>query len=453
MDLPTRVAIIGAGPAGFFTAEALFKQGAAAQIDIYNRYPPPFGLVRDGVAPDHAAIKSVTRVCQALLDRPEVRYLGNVEVGSDISVEELRKHYHQIVYAFGAQSDRRLGIPGEDLDGSHPATAFVGWYNGHPAYVDASFDLSAEHVVVVGNGNVAIDVARILVLPMETLEKTDIADHALDALRASRVRMVTLLGRRGPVQAAFTNPELREFGRLEGVSVNVLSSDLDLDPESARVVEEDRVRSRNLSTLKAYAEADADPAPRQVRFRFLVSPVEILGEDGHVSGVRIERNRLALGPSGSLRPHGTGETFDMPCGMVLRSVGYLGTQVPGVPHDPRTGTVPHREGRVLDDDGRPRLGEYVVGWAKRGPSGVIGTNKADAAATVKAMIEDIAGGVVLGPEEGSDPRDLLTGRAVRWIDESAWARLDAYETGMGATAGRPRVKVCTVEEMLRVAGR
>ncbi|MDH3224739.1 MAG: NADP oxidoreductase, partial [Gemmatimonadota bacterium] len=239
----------------------------------------------------------------------------------------------------------------------------------------------------------------------------------------------------------------------EGVSVNVLSNELDLDPESARVVEEDRGRSRNLSTLKAYAEADADPALRQVRFRFLVSPVEILGKDGRVTGVRIERNRLELGPSGSLRPRGTGETFDMPCGMVLRSVGYLGTQVPGVPHDPRTGTVPHLEGRVLGDDGQPKVGEYVVGWAKRGPSGVIGTNKADAAATVKAMIQDVERGVVLTPEEGRDPRDLLTARAVRWIDESGWARLDAHETGLGKDAGRPRVKVCTVEEMLRVVER
>ena len=453
MDHPIRVAIVGAGPAGFFAAEALFKQGASVEIDIFNRYPPPFGLVRDGVAPDHEPIKSVTRVYQRILDRPEVRYLGNVEVGRDVTIGELRSFYYQIVYAFGAQSDRRLGIPGEELDGSAPATAFVGWYNGHPAYAEARFDLSVEHVVVIGNGNVAIDVARILVLPLEVLEKTDIADHALEALRTSRVRTVTLLGRRGPAQAAFTNPELREFGRIGGVSVDVLPNELDLDPESARTVEEDRTRSRNLSTLRSYAEADVDPAPKQVRFRFLTSPTEILGEDGRVSGVRVERNRLEPSQGGRLKAVGTGEVFDIPCGLVLRSVGYLGTPLAGVPHDPRKGTVPNEDGRVLGEDGAPLPGEYVVGWAKRGPSGVIGTNKADAAATVQAMMEDAAAGVFAGEGDGADPRAILKDRGVRWIDESAWARLDAHERGEGEPSGRPRVKVCSVEEMLRIAGR
>lgn len=452
MDHPIRVAIVGAGPAGFFAAEALFKQGATVEIDIFNRYPPPFGLVRDGVAPDHEPIKSVTRVYQRLLDRPEVRYLGNVEVGRDLTIDDLRAFYHQIVYAFGAQSDRRLGIPGEDLVGSAPATAFVGWYNGHPAYTDAGFDLSVEHVVVIGNGNVAIDVARILVLPMDVLEKTDIADHALEALRASQVRRVTLLGRRGPAQAAFTNPELREFGRIAGVSVDVLPNELDLDPESAKTVEEDRTRSRNLTTLKAYAEADVDPAPKQVRFRFLCSPTEILGEEGRVTGVRVERNRLEPSPGGRLRATGTGEIFDMPCGMVLRSVGYRGTPLPGVPHDERTGTVPNRDGRVVGGDGETLPGEYVVGWAKRGPSGVIGTNKADAAATVQAMVEDGADGRFAGDGAGRDPREILNDRGVQWVDETAWARLDAHERSRGEPMGRPRVKVCSVEEMLRIAG-
>ena len=453
MDHPIRVAIVGAGPAGFFAAEALFKQGASVEVDLFNRYPPPFGLVRDGVAPDHEPIKSVTRVYQRLLDRPEVRYLGNVEVGKDVSIDELRAHYHQVVYAFGAQSDRRLGIPGEDLAGSAPATEFVGWYNGHPAYATSAFDLSVEHVVVIGNGNVAIDVARILVLPLEVLEKTDIADHALEALRESKVRRVTLFGRRGPAQAAFTNPELREFGKISGVSVDVLPNELDLDPESARAVEEDRTRSRNLSTLRSYAEADVDPGPKEVRFRFLCSPTEILGEDGRVTGVRVERNRLEASADGRLRAVGTGEVFDVPCGMVLRSVGYLGTPLTGVPHEPRSGTVPNQDGRVLGDDGATLPGEYVVGWAKRGPSGVIGTNKADAAATVQAMIEDAANGVFAGEGHGPDPRELLATRGVRWIDEEGWARLDAHEKGQGEPLGRPRVKVCSVDDMLGIAGR
>lgn len=453
MDQPINVAVIGAGPAGFFTAEALLKKAEAVTVDIYDRLPTPFGLVRDGVAPDHAPIKSVTRVYQALLDRDEVRYLGHVTVGRDVTVDDLRRHYHQIVYAFGAQADRTLGIPGEDLSGSWPATAFVGWYNGHPDYRDLTFDLSTPHVVVVGNGNVAIDVARILALPVEALEKTDIADHALEVLRESRVREVTLLGRRGPAQAAFTNPELKEFGRLEGVSVDVSPRELDLDPVSAALVEEDRGRSRNMVTLREFADASPSPEGRIVRFRFLVSPTRILGEEGRVAGVEVERNDLVEDDTGSMRPVGTGETHTLSCGMVLRSVGYRGQPVPGVPYEKRRGTVPNVEGRVIDEDGTPRTGEYVVGWAKRGPSGVIGTNKADASATVTAMLDDVESDVLLTPS--SDPegaRRLLDERNVHWVDEHGWGRLDAFETAQGEPQGRPRVKVCTVARMLEIIG-
>ena len=454
MDQPIRVAIVGAGPAGFFTAEALLKKVESVSIDVFNRLPPPFGLVRDGVAPDHQPIKSVTKKYQSLLDRPEVRYLGNVTLGTDVKVEELRSRYHQVVYAFGAQSDRSLGIPGEDLDGSWAATTFVGWYNGHPDYTDVPFDLDVEHVVVVGNGNVAIDVARILVLPTDVLEKTDMADHALEALRRSKVRRVTLLGRRGPAQAAFTNPELREFGRIDGVSVKVDEGDLDLDPVSAAYAEEDRGRSRNMATLRDYASSEEVPGGRIVEFRFLASPTEILGAGGRVAGIRVERNELVQTEDGAMRPRGTGRTSDLSCGMVLRSVGYLGTPVPGVPHDPRRGTVPNVGGRVLGGDGALLTGEYVVGWAKRGPSGVIGTNKADASSTVDAMIEDAESGRLLTPDaESEDLRRLLDARGVAWIDEAGWARLDAWERARGEETGRPRAKVCSVPEMLDVIGR
>ena len=321
--------------------------------------------------------------------------------------------------------------------------------------------------MVIGNGNVAIDVARILVLSLDRLATTDIADHALAALRHRGVRRVTLLGRRGPAQASFTNPELREFGRLDGVGAQVDAGQLDLDPASEASLEGNAVRTRNMNTLRGYAEAAPDATDRVVHFRFLVSPVEILGKDGRVTGVRIERNRLVPQADGTMRAEGTGETEVVPCGMVVRSVGYRGKPIPGVPFDERRGIVPNEGGRVLGAGGRPVPGEYVVGWAKRGPSGVIGTNKSDAAATVALMREDREAGIVAGSlrddaapgaaEPGRvadvpDLADLLRQRGVRWVDEAAWRRLDEYETARGKAEGRPRVKLCSVEEMLKVAG-
>ncbi len=469
MSPDTRVAIIGAGPAGFFAAEALLKGGDPVRIDLINRLPAPYGLVRDGVAPDHQAIKSVARVYARILARDEVRYFGNVTLGEDVSVYDLRVRYDQIVYAVGAQSDRRLGIPGEDLEGSHAAFDFVGWYNAHPDFRGMRFGLGCEHVVVVGNGNVAIDVARILLHSPARLATTDIADHALAALRGSRVRRVTVLGRRGPAQASFTNPELREFGRLEGISAVADGRELELDAVSEAAIEGDAVKTRNMATLRGYAESAPGEGDRVVRFRFLVSPLEIVGQGGRVAGVRIERNRLVAREDGYMRAEGTGETEVVPCGMVIRSVGYRGKPLPGVPFDERRGIVPNEGGRVVGGAGGGGdvvPGEYVVGWAKRGPSGVIGTNKADAAATVALMREDREAGVFAGGSGAPGPRgaslersgapgelpDLLRERGVHWVDHEGWQRLDAHETASGKAAGRPRVKLCTVAQMLEVAG-
>ena len=449
-----RIAIVGAGPAGFFAAEALLKGGDPVAIDLINRLPAPYGLVRDGVAPDHQAIKSVARVYSRILARDEVRYFGNVTLGEDVSVEELRARYDQIVYAVGAQSDRRLGIPGEDLEGSHAAFDFVGWYNGHPDFRGARFDLGCEHVVVIGNGNVAIDVARILVLSPDRLARTDIADHALAGLRDSRVGRVTLLGRRGPAQASFTNPELREFGRLDEVSAEVDGRELELEATSEAAIAGDAVKTRNMATLRGYADSAPGDGDRVVRFRFLVSPLEIVGEGGRVAGVRIVRNRLVARDDGYMRAVGTGETEVVPCGMVVRSVGYRGKPLPGVPFDERRGIVPNEGGRVVRGAGGVVRGEYVVGWAKRGPSGVIGTNKADAAATVALMREDLGAGVVAGGRGGrGDLADLLRERGVCRVDHEGWNRLDAHETARGKAQDRPRVKLCSVAEMLEVAGR
>lgn len=468
--------MVGAGPAGFYTAEALLKTGDPVEIDIINRLPAPYGLVRDGVAPDHQAIKSVARVYSRLLARDEVRYFGNVTLGVDVSLDELRARYDQVVYAVGAQSDRRLGIPGEDLAGCHAAFQFVAWYNGHPEFRGAQFDLGCEDVVVIGNGNVAIDVSRILALSLDRLARTDIADHALAALRGSRVRQVTVLGRRGPAQASFTNPELREFGRLEGVCAQVDGTELELDPASEAALESNAVKTRNMATLRGYASAVPEEGDCVVRFRFLASPLEVVGEHGRVTGVRIERNRLVEQEDGYMRAVGTGGTEVVPCGMVIRSVGYRGVPVPGVPFDERRGIVPNEGGRVVRAAGGGEVvpGEYVVGWAKRGPSGVIGTNKADAAATVALMCEDREAGIFAERGDGGegaggaeasrgtpvgtaasgagDLADLLRERGVRRVDEAGWRRLDAHETARGKAEGRPRVKLCTVEEMLEIAG-
>lgn len=461
----TRVAVIGAGPAGFFATEALLKGDGGVAVDMINNLPAPYGLVRDGVAPDHQAIKSVARVYARILARDEVRYFGNVTLGEEVTLADLRCRYDQIVYAFGAQSDRRLGIPGEDLAGSHAAMHFVGWYNAHPRFRTGEFDLDCEDVVVVGNGNVAIDVARILVHSPDRLATTDIADHALAGLRRSGVRRVTLLGRRGPAQASFTNPELREFGRLDGISAQVDAAELELDTASEAEIADNAVRQRNMNTLRGYAESAPADGDRVVRFRFLVSPVEVVGRGGRVCAVRVERNRLVERADGYLSAEGTGEMETLPCGMLIRSVGYRGAPVPGVPFDERTGTVPNDGGRVLARTGGGEAvpGEYVVGWAKRGPSGVIGTNKADAAATVALMREDRDAGVVTGSlPKGADPVEakpghetdlaaLLEGRGVHWVDNAGWERLDACETALGKAQGRPRVKFCTVRDMLQAA--
>ena len=467
MERTRRIAVVGAGPAGFFTVASLLKAVPGASADLFNRLPAPYGLVRDGVAPDHEPIKAVSKVFARLLARDEVRYFGNVEIGRDVSVEELRGRYDHVVYAVGSQRDRRLGIRGEDLEGSSAATAFVGWYNGHPDYRDARFDLGCRTVVVVGNGNVALDVARILALDPDRLAETDIACHALAALRESRVREVVVLGRRGPAQASFSTPELKEFGRLAGVSATADERDLALDPASEALVASDRVRARNLEVLGGYGSGDPDAPGRTVRFRFLASPVAIEGGGGRVCRIRIERNELIPEAGGMVRARGTGVQETIECGMVLRSVGYQGHPVPGVPFDERRGVIPNEGGRVTDLGGTPLPGEYVSGWAKRGPSGVIGTNKADAAETVRALADDVEAGVSLsarrtahGGDGSADVRaagdgpelgDLLNARGVRWIDKDGWRRLDAHETALGKARGRPRVKMCTVEDMLAAA--
>ncbi len=452
---PLRVAIVGSGPTGFYAAQHLFDQpDLTVQVDMFDRLPTPYGLVRLGVAPDHQKIKSVIRVYHKTASRPEFRFFGNVEIGRHLTVDDLKRHYHQIVYCTGAQTDRRLGIPGEDLAGSHTATEFVAWYNGHPDFTGLTFDLSQETAVVVGIGNVAVDVARILCRTPEELERTDIADYALEALRNSRVRQVAMLGRRGPAQAAFTNAEVKELGEMPGAACATLPDELELDPVTRQALGEtpDKLTTRKLEILGSLVGRSEPDKPRRLEIRFLVSPVEIEGDDrGRVRAVRIERNELFLDDRGNVKSRGTGRFETLPAGLLFRSVGYRGVPVAGVPFRDDWAVIPNEAGRVIDPaDGQPLLGQYAAGWIKRGPQGVIGTNKPDALETVRAMLEDLAQGRL--PEPASPAADaaerLVRERQPDVFSYEDWNRLDALEIERGAPLGRPRLKYTEVREML-----
>jgi ferredoxin/flavodoxin---NADP+ reductase len=452
-----RAAIVGAGPSGFYTAAQLLDQGF--EVDLIDLLPTPFGLVRAGVAPDHPKIKSVERMYTKTARRDGFRFFGGVELGTDITRADLRDRYDVVVYAFGAADDNRLGIPGEDRPGSYPATTFVAWYNGHPHACDEQFDLSAERAVVVGNGNVAIDVARMLVLEPDELAVTDTADHAIEAFGDAGVREVVLLGRRGPAQAAFTNPELRELGELTRADVDVDEADLELDAESLAWLESegDPTARRNVELLREYAARPPHGHSHRISLRFLRSPVEILGEgeDGKVTGVRVVRNRIERGEDGRLRAVATGEEEVIDCGLVLRSIGYRGRTLDDIPFDERRGLIRNEGGRVCDADGAPIAGEYCVGWIKRGPTGVIGTNKKDATDTVARIVEDTEAGRLPAPSASVDAEAVgawLRDAAPGVVEWDGWEAIDEHERGLGEPAGRPRVKLVRLAELVE-AGR
>jgi ferredoxin/flavodoxin---NADP+ reductase len=445
---PLRVAVVGSGPAGFYAADALLKsEGPPVEVDLIDRLPTPWGLVRLGVAPDHENIKAVSRAFEKTAARPGFRFFGNVEVGSSVSHAELAELYDAVVYTVGAQTDRRLGIPGEDLPGSFAATEFVAWYNGHPDFQDREFDLSHERAVVVGNGNVAIDCARMLALTPEELAPTDTTHEATDAIARAGVREIVMLGRRGPVQAAFTPPELKELGELAGAEPVVDPADLRLDAASEAELEADRERARrNFELLEEYAGRAPEGKPRRIVLRFLVSPVAILGED-RVEAVEIVRNEL-VAEGGRIVARPTGETEVVPAGIVLRSVGYKGVALPGVPFDERSGTIPNEGGRVV---GAERT--YVAGWIKRGPSGVIGTNKKDAAETVELLLADARAGRLAGASNSLLLGDLLEKKGVHFVEYAGWQAIDAAERAAGEPLGRPRVKLTEWTKLLETGGR
>lgn len=453
-DHPLRVAIFGSGPTGFYATDHLFKaKGVTVEVDLYDRLPTPYGLVRGGVAPDHQKIKSVTRAYERTASHPRFRFFGGVEFGSDIRLADVQRHYHTVIFSVGAQVDRTMRIPGEDLPRSHAATEFVAWYNGHPDYRDREFDFSQESVAVVGVGNVAVDVCRVLARSVDELKTTDIADYALEQLAESRIREIHMLGRRGPAQAAFTNPEIKELGELEGADIRVLEAEAALDPVSEAWVASgaDKAAPRKVQILQRYAAEKRSGKPRTLIVRFLVSPVELVsGSDGGVTRVRLVHNELFRNERGTVRPRATERFEDLDAGLVFRSVGYRGVALPEVPFRDDWGVIPSDGGRVLNAPGGERVpGQYCAGWIKRGPTGVIGTNKPDALETVKNLLEDVAAGRHWSPEQpGAEAAErLVAERVPDYFSFADWKALDAIEVARGREQGRPRVKFVTVEAM------
>jgi ferredoxin--NADP+ reductase len=447
---PLRVAVIGSGPAGFYAAEALFKSPMNVYLDVFDRLPTPYGLVRAGVAPDHQKLKNVIKVYERIAANEAFHFWGNVAVGRDVSVEELRNHYDGIIVASGAETDRKLGIPGEDLRGSYTATEFVGWYNGHPDYQDRVFDLSGEVAVVIGQGNVAMDVSRILAKTVDELKHTDITDRALEALAQSKITEIHVIGRRGPVQTKFTPPEIKELGELVDCDPVVDEADFEFDPACLEELEDAKNTHarKNVEVLRGYAARKGEKTKR-CHLRFRLSPVALEGE-GKLERVVLEKNRLTGEPF-RRKASGTGERSPMDCSIFFRSVGYRGVAIPGIPFDERSGIIPSVKGRVTEGD-EPIPGIYVSGWIKRGPSGVIGTNKPDSYETVKTLLEDVPGLTPCPHPESASLGALLAERGVRVVTFEDWREIDRLEIERGRAKGKPREKFVSVEEMIRSLG-
>ena len=445
---PLEVAIIGSGPSGYYAAQSLFGSEKKINITMFDRLPTPYGLVRGGVAPDHQKIKNVIRVYEKISISPGFQFIGNVLVGKDISIDDLRNNFHATIFACGAETDRKLGIPGEDLQGSHTATAFVGWYNGHPDYRDLSFDLSQEIAVVVGQGNVAADVSRILSKTADELKQTDIADHALQQLAESKIKEIHVIGRRGPVQAKFTPEELKEFGELEDCNPVVDSSTLQLNEASQKELEspEGRTNVKNFEVFKDFANRDLTKKNRSCFFRFLEGPIELMGTE-RLEGILLAKNSLSGDPF-KQRAEKTGETVEQKCGILFRSIGYNGIPIEGVPFDEKEGIFPNDKGRLLDN-GSVVNSVYVTGWIKRGPSGIIGTNKPDSVETVNCLLEDIE--KIEGEKSGnSGIMKILSEKQTRAVNYDGWKKIDEAEVKRGEPKGKPREKFTRIEEMLDI---
>jgi len=447
-ERPLRVAVVGSGPSGFYAAEALLHGEMAVTVDMFDRLPTPFGLVRYGVAPDHPKIKNVIKIYEKIAENPQFSFFGNVTIGKDISVSELRVFYDAVLFACGAETDKKLGIPGEDLPNSHAATEFVAWYNGHPDFLGRKFDLLQEIACVVGQGNVAMDVSRILCKTADELKKTDIAQHALEVLAQSKIKEVHLIGRRGPAQAAFTPPEIREFGELADCDPVLNPKDLELNPESQQELAEpaNAPKKKNFEILKEFASRTALSKQRKFFIHFFKSPVEIQGS-GRIQNIKLEINKLN-GPAGKQKAEGTGQFDELPCGLLFRSVGYRGVAIEGVPFDEKKGVFSNQGGRIVDNN-TVVPGLYATGWIKRGPSGIIGTNKPDSTETVGKLFEDVPKLTVCSKPDTQAVIAFLKKKKVCFVTFADWKKIDAVEIARGTALGKPREKFVRVEQMLK----
>lgn len=453
-ERPLKVGIVGAGPAGFYAAMALLEQQElSVTVSLLDRLPTPYGLVRAGVAPDHQKLKGVTRVYEQLAQDPRFRFFGHVELGRDVRVAELLQCFDQIVYATGNESDRRLGIPGEHLIGCTPASVFVGWYNGHPDYRHAAFDLSGSRAAIIGNGNVAMDVARMLLKSSEELRTTDIADHALSALAASRIREVVILGRRGPLQASFTPSELKELTQLPDVHVLVDSSAFELDESTRRELDLLAAKNparRNFELFQQLSRHANRSAPRRLEFRFLTSPLEFLGDaSGRLRQLRVCKNELVRTPNGGVQAEPTSAEALFDVDLALVSVGSESKRIADLPFDAARGVIANVDGRVVDPETRERRpNQYCTGWARTGAKGLIASQKTGAAATVATLLTDVRDRTTGNPPERLDLANLLRAKGVDWIDFDDWRALDRQEIARGASRGAPRSKLVDIPTML-----
>ncbi len=441
-ERPLRVAIIGSGPSGFYAADALFKAKIPVVVDMFDRLPTPFGLLRGGVAPDHQKMKTLGNYYnRTATTNPTFSFYGNIKIGQDISIETLKKHYDAIVYAVGAETDKKLSIPGEDIKGSHTATEFVGWYNGHPDYQNRNFNLDADSVAIIGQGNVAIDVTRILAKTPEELASSDITENALTKLKTSKIKNIYLIGRRGPVQAAFTELELKELGELSACDVTVDPADLELNDASQSELDDEKSHKarKNMAVLKDFASREKTGKPKTIHIKFFKSPLEIQGSD-HVETILLGKNALS-GDAFSQRANATNETDLLPCQLVFRSIGYKGISIPGAPFDEKKGVIPNEGGRVS-------VGEYAVGWIKRGATGVLGTNKPDSTNTIKALIEDISSLTACENPSSEPILDELKSNNIRVVTYADWQKIDAEELRLGESKEKPREKFTSVTDIL-----
>ncbi|WP_249137396.1 NADP oxidoreductase [Bradyrhizobium tropiciagri] len=444
------VAVVGSGPSGFYAAEALLNASEDIVIDMFERLPTPYGLVRSGVAPDHLKLKQVTLVFDKIMRSERFHFLGNVSVGTDVPIDALLKAYDGVVLAYGACADRKMSIAGEGLTNSHSATEFVGWYNGHPDFRDRTFDLGQETAVVVGHGNVAADVARILLQPPDDLRRTDIAAHALDALAKSKVREVHLVGRRGPAQAKFTTRELRGLGTIPGCESVVDGNAIRLGPAcEVEISEKSNLNAlQNVQFFRGLCEAEGARTSRRLIFHFCLSPERLEGEAGKVDRFVFRKNSLRGGPFDQTADP-TDDLLPIECGLVFGSIGYRGQPLERLPFDSRRGVVPNRKGRV-ESDGITVDGLYVTGWLKRGPTGIIGTNRADSIETVQQIMEDFSNREAKSPQGRTALSETIHGRSARIIGLPDWLKIDAAECAVGRRAGKPREKFTRIAEMLEV---